>query len=100
MAITANQPQVPGHPQPMPAGKGNEITLFPNWIYFKDVGRNKACFSRYVENPDQFWTHVQNNLMSRELEFEFDGETNKGWISTGGFRVVGTFYVIAEGTLT
>ncbi|WKV32889.1 hypothetical protein MAC3UK_0002 [Bdellovibrio phage MAC3UK] len=100
MPINVNQPHVPGDPQPMPAGEGNEITLFPNWIYFKDVGRNKACFSRYVENPDQFWSHVQNKFMSQDLEYNYDGELNKGWISFGGFRVGGTFYVVAEGALT
>lgn len=70
--------------------------IFPNWFYFKEVGRNRSCFSRYVENVDDFWKYVSNHLMSSEVEFQFNSCENRGWLVVGALRVVGTFYIIDD----
>ena len=57
---------------------------------FVDIGRHKAQFEAEIRNEDDVERAVRPHLMSREIEWEYDGARNAGRVFAG-FRQVGTF---------
>lgn len=90
-AIDVKEVNPPGEPPPR---HGNPLILFPNHIMFRDVGRSRATFFSYCRHEADFWQAVKRHLLSNDLEFEFDGEKNTGWILGQGIRCFGRFEVM------
>jgi hypothetical protein len=62
---------------------------------FKDIGRNKIEKTVTLTDEYDIFKAVQPHLMSRDLSFEYDPETNEGAVFAG-FRQVGTFQKVTQ----
>lgn len=67
-------------------------------VKFKNLGRWKATFEASIKELDHgsLLKAVRPYLMSRDVEFSVDPDTNEGRVLVGGFRAVGTFKVLEE----
>ena len=61
-----------------------------------NLGRSKANVTVKIRGEKDLWRTIQPFLASRDIEYEYDAETNVGKIFVGGFRHVGDFRRISE----
>ena len=67
-------------------------------VEFIDVGMNKKSWSAEISDlfHEELFKEVKKNgdIMSQNIDFTYDNETNSGQVIVGGFRIVGTFKVL------
>ena len=65
--------------------------LFNGKFEFEYLGRKKGPFKIELKSEKEFEKLLESNLMSRDLEWNYDVEENDGAIYAGFFRLVGKF---------
>ena len=72
--------------------EGSEMSDFLKGSFeSKDLGHSKISTVVYLAGEEDFWKFVKCHLLSEDIEYVYDIDTNEGVIFVGGFRKVGTF---------
>ena len=58
---------------------------------FSDLGRDKVNATVTLKGEKDLWKFLKKYLMSKDIDWTYDIEENKGEIWVGGMRVVGQF---------
>lgn len=70
-------------------------------VEFTNVGRGKKSWTQELDDVDHdsLLSSVLKHgaLMSRDIEFAEDPDSNLGKVIVGGFRVVGSFRLLPKG---
>jgi len=67
------------------------LFLKPGKYEFVNIGRNKSNFEAFIKDEEDFYRHLSGHLMSQDISFSYDEDTNDGDIFVGAFRLVGKF---------